>query len=153
MCGPGAAYSWGWTVRGGFLEGAFAFSGLGVWEQRVDLGVEHFLGIWQLLLGRVFWHLEESGILVVIAVCDGAEEREFLGIFCNFAHVFVFQECFSHFSKFSPLCSLAGFGIVFGVGEIELGAAFSAEEAVIDVLEELFDCLLVGGTLFITGQE
>ncbi len=100
-------------------------------------------------LGRVFRHLvEESEILVVVAVFDGAEEGEFLGIFCDFDNVFVFQQGFSHFGEFAAFCSLAGFDVVLGVGEVEFGAAFSAEEAVVDVFEEFFDCFFVVGTFF-----
>ena len=41
------------------------------------------------------------------------------------------------------------FSVVFRVGEIELGAAFAAEEAVVDVFEEFFDGFGVGGAFFI----
>ena len=48
---------------------------------------------------------------------------------------------------------MTGFGVVLGVGEFEFGTAFSAEEAVVDVFEEPFDCFFVGGAFFITVCE
>ena len=44
---------------------------------------------------------------------------------------------------------MPGFCVVFGVGEVEIGAAFAAEEAVVDIFEEFFDGFGVGCAFFV----
>ena len=94
--------------------------------------------------------IEESEVLVVIAIFNGPKESELLGVFGDFADVFVLEKSFTHSREFAALRSMPGFGVVLGVREVELGATFAAEKAVVDVFEKLLDSFFVGGAFFVT---
>ena len=111
------------------------------------LGVRHYLGIGVWLGEEVVVEI----VVIGVAVFDGAEESEFLGVFGDFADVFVFEKGFSHFGEFATFGSAPGFEVVVRVGEVEVGAAFAPEETVGEVVEELGDGFLVGGALLVAG--
>ena len=118
------------------------------------LGVGYFfLSIGFHAKGILHWALQEIKLIVIIfAIFNGAEESEFLGIFGNFTNVFVFQQCFSHLSEFSPFSPLPCFGVVFGVREIEFGTAFTSEHAAVDVFEEFLHCFFVTGSFVVSAM-
>ena len=111
------------------------------------MGVRHDLGIWVWLVEEVVVEI----VVVVVAVFDGAEEGEFLGVFSDFADVFVLEQRFAHFGEFATFSSAAGFEVVVGVGEVEVGSTFAPEETVGEVVEEFGDGFLVDGTFFVAG--
>ena len=93
--------------------------------------------------------VEEVQVFVMFSVLDCPKEGEFLRVFCDLAHFLVGEEGFAHFGEFALFAPATGFHVVVGVGEIEVGASFAAEAAIVDVFEELLDGFLVAGTFFV----
>ena len=130
----------------------FLFGGIGEWERwLLGLRVCRLLGSEVDLEGVFCGTVKEVDfIVIVLAVFDRLEEGRFLGVFGDFVYVLVREQGFSHFGEFALFAFSDCFSVVVGVGEGEVGAAFAAEKAAVEVFVELLDGFGVACEFFVS---